>query len=770
MTINATIEHWLNDLTAEPMDAIQRLILGKVAIPAWSRASLREIFIEVYQAHAAALDGAVTGWLQERLLKMPPERTPTLVWATDLQEVFRAIAGLPLPRLAFLLRDRMRDFRIWLAPLATDKSLDPEAAYLAALAWVETNRHLEGLWQGLVLRRIKEPLYFIDIGLLGLRKGRDEQGKLPPKAPFELLATLIDLADAPDVSKKYWFQTTCAILGGYRCSQETWAREFRPILEARSQAKNGPKWIKGILPSLEKNHSSTGKPAIFQPIPLHESKAMIGAVFQQGTLVDGLEHFLNRHRHYAVSTHESHFIVRTFNQLAEAARRHDPDWAIARAEEALTWDRNNARNWTVLARCLWARGLQADKAGDAAGAQRDGFEAMDTLWEARLRFSWDPFVRTELAKLYRDAGDVDTAEAVYREAMIEFPQNDVCRNGLAETLRGKGLIDEAIQVYRETRAMFPKDPISRNGLSGILLYQSAINHDEHTREEARAILQEAVDLGDRTALFRMKTNDQRWNQLASQPEAPIEEHEGLNESIALKKADPSEMRPAQRLGRSLLLQWQAGRAVSSEEQEHLCNQAEDLLDIQEEQMGECRAAFLEARGFLLLARGLTAEAVNHFEQLATSYTLRTIRLPLGIRLGLVEARTRLGEPVSPEDEKELMAFGPDGSILPLVLKVIRLLKATTDDTELSELLIELYPRVLELSGRSTDDDKDRQPRKSASADTMIAQLLMHNVFWPASITNIDDLHDSSALTRLCNGLNAHSDQFYSVYQELALAA
>ncbi len=511
--MNATINHWLNDLTAEPTDAIQRLILGNVAIPAWSRASLREIFIEVYQTHAAALDQAVTGWLQERFLKMPPEQTPTLVWATDLQEIFRAMAGLPLPRFAFLLRDRMRDFRIWLAPLATDKSLDPEAAYLAALAWSESNRHLEGLWQGLVLRRTKEPLYFIDIGLLGLRKGRDELGNLPSKAPFELLATLIDLADAPDVSKKYWIQTTCAILGGYRCSQETWAREFRPVLEARPQAQNGPKWIKGILPSLQMPLHPA--PTARLPHTIPERDAIIKDVGQRGPHAVGekLTAFLNRHRQYAGSTHDSHFLVRTFNRLAEAARTHDPDWAIARAEEALAWDRNNARNWTVLARCLWARGLQADKAGDAAGAERDGFDAMDTLWEARFRFSWDHFVRTELAKLYRDAGDTDTAEAVYREAMAEFPQDEACRTGLAETLRQKGLSDEAIQVYRETRAMFPKDPFSRTGLSGILLNQSAINHDERTREEARAILQEAVDLGNDTARFRMTVFDQRWNQL-----------------------------------------------------------------------------------------------------------------------------------------------------------------------------------------------------------------------------------------------------------------
>ena len=54
MAMNEIMERWLYDLAAEPMAAIQRLVLGKVAIPAWSRASLREIFIEVYQTNAVA--------------------------------------------------------------------------------------------------------------------------------------------------------------------------------------------------------------------------------------------------------------------------------------------------------------------------------------------------------------------------------------------------------------------------------------------------------------------------------------------------------------------------------------------------------------------------------------------------------------------------------------------------------------------------------------------------------------------------------------------
>ncbi len=171
--MNESVQKWLDELTAAPSTAIQKLVLGYAGVSAWSRSSLRESFVEIFQTHAEALDAAVAAWLQERLMKLPPEKTPTLVWASHLQDLFSALAGLPLPQIARLLRDRLRDFRSWLRPLRTEESLDPEAAYLAALAWADTNQHLEGMWQGLALRRDREPAYYTDIGLLGLRKKRD---------------------------------------------------------------------------------------------------------------------------------------------------------------------------------------------------------------------------------------------------------------------------------------------------------------------------------------------------------------------------------------------------------------------------------------------------------------------------------------------------------------------------------------------------------------------------------------------------------------------
>ena len=153
--MNESVQKWLVELSEDPSTAIQKLVLGYSGVSAWSRSSLRESFVEIFQTHAEALDAAVAEWLQECLMKLPPVKTPTLVWASHLQDLFSALAGLPLPQVARLLRERLRDFRSWLHPLQTDESLDPEAAYLAALAWAP----LRGCQHRAILGRI--------LGLLG---------------------------------------------------------------------------------------------------------------------------------------------------------------------------------------------------------------------------------------------------------------------------------------------------------------------------------------------------------------------------------------------------------------------------------------------------------------------------------------------------------------------------------------------------------------------------------------------------------------------------
>jgi tetratricopeptide (TPR) repeat protein len=742
--MNESVQKWLDELTAAPATAIQKLVLGYSGVSAWSRSSLRELFVEIFQTHAETLDAAVAGWLQERLMKLPPEKTPTLVWASHLQDLFSAIAGLPLPQVARLLRDQMRDFRSWLRPLRTDDGLDPEVAYLSALAWAETNQRLEGMWQGLALRRNHEPVYYTDIGLLGLRKTRDDSGQLPAKAPFLLLATLIDLADT-GLSQKDWLLTTRAMLGGYHYSLETWVREFDPVLEARANAKHGPEWLKKVLPQLRTQQQT--QPHYRHNIrPAHsmqEVEATISEVKAHGpeALGERLAAFLERERAYVNATRNSHYLVRTFNRLAEAAQTRNPDWAIARAEETLAWDEGNARNWTVLARCLWARGRLAHQTNDVATAEANCREAIDTLWKARFRFWWDPYVRTELGKLHWDAGDKATAETIYREAKAEFPDNAVCLTGL----------------------------------SYVLFSLSAATRNRQECDEARRLLQEAANLGNNYAKRRLNSFDQQWQQMTSNAETALSDSEEFNESVPIVLPTPGEMRPAQRLGHALLLQWQARRAESAGERERLFAKAEALLNLPDELTGECGTAFLEARGFLLLARNRTAEARTYFEQ---QLAATAPRRPLGLRLGFAEARARLGETLSDNEEVELSSFGPEGSILPLILKVVRLLESTASDAVLRDLLLALYPRVRELAGMPASElgeaDEPAETTVPASQpetpDTMMAHLLLASVFRPAAINVPDDLKAADSIPRIRASLKSHRDDIFSVAEKLALAA
>ena len=234
------------------------------------------------------------------------------------------------------------------------------------------------------------------------------------------------------------------------------------------------------------------------------------------------------------------------------------------------------------------------------------------------------------------------------------------------------------------------------------------------------------------------------------------------------------MRPAQRLGRALLLQWQAHQAESARERARLFAEAEALLNLPDELTGECRTAFVEARGFLLLACDRVPQARTYFEQQLAAFTRR----PLGLRLGLAEARARLGETLSDTEEAELASFGPEGSILPLVLKVVRLLESTASDGELRDLLLELYPRVRELAGMPAselgEEDEPAEPtvttRQSETPDTMVAQFLLASVFRPANINTPEDLQVADSISRVRASLKSHRDDIFSVAEKLALVA
>ena len=225
------------------------------------------------------------------------------------------------------------------------------------------------------------------------------------------------------------------------------------------------------------------------------------------------------------------------------------------------------------------------------------------------------------------------------------------------------------------------------------------------------------------------------------------------------------MRPAQRLGRALLCQWEARhRTDDLLEQESLFVKASNLLHIPDELTGECRDAFIEARGFLLLARNQFTDARIYFEEQLNLRKQLNLRPTKGLRLGFAEACTRLGEHINNSEEAELESFGSDGTILLLVLKVLHLLETTTTDDTLRKLLLEIYPKVRSFAGMKSTAQPEQQK------NTMLANVLLKCVFEPSFIKTTDDIQNAEDISLIRKELMKQQPVIFDIAEKFALAA
>lgn len=767
--MNASVTKWLERLVAEPVRAVDDLVMGRVAIPVWSRASLGEIFLDIVEVQAAALDAGVAEWLESHLRKLPPTGFSNEVWGSYLQDLFRAVTSLSLPRVSQLMGTRRREFQAWLRPLVREVSLDPEAAYLTALAWCEHNRHLEGFWRNVALRDRNEPEYYTDIGLLGLRKLRDDAGELPSKAPPLLLATLLDMADSGTMTQPVWERTTRTVMAGYRLTRDVWVREFNAVLATHAQIGIARLWLSNIIATPSVVPHRTEPQSASPPFSRNECDDFVDSVRQQGPSVGAtaLNGFLKRQRDYATRTNNPHFLVRTFNRLAMAAKEHDPDWALARIEEALAWEPGNAKNWTVLAGCHWARRKAALEQQQTEQARIAESQAFEVLWEGRCRFPYDPFFRTSLADFYKDAGDLQTAEDLYREAFAAFPRNPVPRSGLADVKRLQGDIAEAEKLYRETIREFPEDHFDYARLAEILFERSRLSRDEAERDEARTFFQTAANLGNTYAIdFLNNRFDKEWQKTGPRKSKPRQESEATSIVDQLLSQNEADMGPAQRLGRALLAMSMAAHCTRIDDRQPYLDRANSLLSLLDALTGEFYRAFLEARGFLWLARGQYAEARDYCRR---QLELAEPHRPAGLELGLAEARRALHESSELESAPALPAGRFKSLLLPLVLQVVEWSQPHDQEDLLRNALLAMFPSVKEQLAKSQQLEEDDETPREESPDMMLAGFLHTRIFQLVGIETADDLRDPGKLTSIKNALRLCETDLRSMAHSLVLA-
>ena len=166
----------------------------------------------------------------------------------------------------------------------------------------------------------------------------------------------------------------------------------------------------------------------------------------------------------------------------------------------------------------------------------------------------------------------------------------------------------------------------------------------------------------------------------------------------------------------------------------------------------------------MLARDQVTEAVAYFE----SHIGTLPPPPLGLGLGLAEARARSGVIPTEAVEADLASrfqYQPEGSILPLVLKVIRLLESTVSDEMLRTALIILYPKVQEII--------NSKPKpwwsKIEYQNTMLSQLFDQYLFRPAVISSYSDLQSDEALPIIRESGRDNRDIFLSMYEKVAIS-
>ncbi|MFH1860961.1 MAG: tetratricopeptide repeat protein [bacterium] len=472
------IEKWQVDFDQQPMEVLDRLLIGHTYMGQLNRNDTDEILFRLFHMAAkdrqATLDKAMRNWL-ERYWEDGPSFISTSRWAEILQNAFSTAIRLNLLETqVWLLKNHTRA-RAWLRGLYLGPDRDPEADLLRTLSLCQRNQDMLPLWMRLCRMEEDRPLHFASIGLLGLRKLPDENGEPSGDLPLAVFRGIVDLANAIDrqVRQKkegeaFWFLKVRAMMARYPRSSQYWTENFLLFVSPDSPAA---KWLGKLIPILKKVLDSsvtikrTARSSFRQPS--RDEFGTIRELIKRHPLKEvrpKLDVFLGEHKYYALQTGDADILVKVFCEVGYKILRQDPDWALVLVEEAFIWAPYNSIVWVERAKIESYCGRQT--------------RALGLLWEAKRKFPEVPEIRTNLAEMLRKYGKDDIAEIVYRQAVEDFSRDEVCRNGLAEVLKAQGKLDEAEAVYRQAVKDFPRNEVCRNGLAEVLKAQGRLDEAE----------------------------------------------------------------------------------------------------------------------------------------------------------------------------------------------------------------------------------------------------------------------------------------------------
>jgi Flp pilus assembly protein TadD len=513
--IDPSVRKWLNEFAQKPLEALERLLFGKVWLGGYESAEVAQAlpqFLPVAQYEA--LDGSLCEWLAQQLKRTElPEDVSTKTYARALVNAFGLLQALDLPRSRGWCTEHVARLWSWLKSQAAFASRDPRPGFLRALALSQLNRGLLPFWSSLCRQGHQE---YVQLALFGLRRmPKDDEGRAEHGVPRALIRGLLEYgraaAQGGDTRKKEWLSEVDFLTAVYPMSKDKWVVAFRDAMAGREPAANVRTWLDERYPAanqLADNRKAKGQPLV-APYWDADVKPLLD-IFDRDheRAVPALRAKLDQHRHYARETGDDYYLVRAFCRLADflLKRRHDapgardPGWALDLGQEAAVWAPSDPYTWSMI-------GLALDQLGDWSRAQA-------VFWYARRRFPHNPKVHSQLGHALAMRGLVEEGEAVYRQAIRRFPDNAFCRNDLAQTLRVAGRRSEAVAVYREAQSIFHRDHVTAGGLAGTLI-------DLGRKDEASEALNWAEQLGSDDPKHQALLRDMKNRLVALQDGTPI---------------------------------------------------------------------------------------------------------------------------------------------------------------------------------------------------------------------------------------------------------
>jgi len=253
------IKKWQSLFAEQPLEALDRLLLGRAYMGVLNRNDTNEILYRLFHTQSRArlnlLDQAVKVWFV-KYWESKPAAVSIQRWNEILRNAFSTVIRLNLTETQQWLLENYQQARVWLHSLYLGPDSDPEADLLRLLALSQRDQSLLPLWMRLCRLEEDRSLHFADIGLLGLQKLPDENGEPHGDLHPAVFSGIVDLAKAidkqvrlKDEGKEFWFVKVRAIMASYPRSSQYWIEHFLPLLSSDPKC-TGAKWVSKILPKL----------------------------------------------------------------------------------------------------------------------------------------------------------------------------------------------------------------------------------------------------------------------------------------------------------------------------------------------------------------------------------------------------------------------------------------------------------------------------------------------------------------------------------------